>query len=397
MAQKKRTNSRKIEKNVSKAVTELSKTKGGRVFLVVVAIILLVAVGFGVYWFYFRKQGQEAERQSYPDVSGQDISVHFLEFDSIYAGDCIYIKTQSCDILIDCGARIGNLNDNVDYLNHYATDGTLEYVIVTHAHQDHYAGFIAAQYTNTIFAKYTIGTLIDFCDVSTDTEENTIYPRYLANRQKALDDGDCLHHYTAVECINDSTKNGFDVGGGYTMTILDSYYYAHPDKSNENNNSVCTLFSNGTKHFLFTGDLEEDGEEKLIERNPSLPTRVDLFKAGHHGSYTASSQALLQAVNPKTIVVTCCAGSPEYTTNNFDNQFPSQTFISNVARYTTTDEVYVTGLYTGDRSTKETDKHTSFNGNIVYMAKGNSYKVVCSASSVKLKDSEWFKQNRTWA
>ena len=36
------------------------------------------------------------------------------------------------------------------------------------------------------------------------------------------------------------------------------------------------------KNFLFTGDLEEEGEEQMMATYPNLP--VDVLKAGHHGS-----------------------------------------------------------------------------------------------------------------
>ena len=92
--------------------------------------------------------------------------------------------------------------------------------------------------------------------------------------------------------------------------------------------------------MLFTGDLEKDGEEERIKKNPELP-KVDLYKAGHHGSKTSSSEALLSVIQPKTVCICCCAGSPEYT-KNANNQFPTQDFINRIAKYT--NEIYVTTL-----------------------------------------------------
>lgn len=391
MAKKK--SSKRVQRNVKKAAQELSKTSGGRVVLVIAIILILAVVAFGVYWFYFRK-GQDAEQKSYPDVSDQDISIHFLELGNAYAGDCTYIKTESCDILIDCGSRESSVTTVVDYLNHYVTDGTLEYIIVTHAHEDHYAGFAGNGTYKSLFEYYTCQTIIDFAGVTNGKTEQAMYTRYQTALAKEVNE-EHAKHYTALQCVNqsDGASKSYDVGSGYTMTILDSYYYENVDTSNENNNSVCTLFSNGSKNYLFTGDLEKNGEKELVARN-SLP-KVDLYKAGHHGSKTSSCSELMEVIQPKTIVVCCCAGSPEYTKTN-ENQFPTQEFVTNVHSYT--DEIYVTTLYTGDSSASiDKTAYTSFNGNIVYMSKGNSYQVVCSASSTKLKDSEWFKQNRTWA
>ena len=378
---------RKKKTATQKAVQELSKTKSGRILLIVVALILIAGAIFG-YWYYKRKT-QEAEVMAFPDVSEQDISVHFLELGNKYAGDCIYIKTADSDILIDCGSRPASVQTIKTYLEHYVTDGTIEYTIVTHAHQDHYACFAGNSKNKSIFEYFDFEVVIDFAGTENNKTEQRMYQNYQAALASEVESG--ATHYTALQCVNESdgASDEYSIGAGYTMKILNSYYYEHPDTSNENNNSVCCLISNGTKNYLFTGDLESEGEEKLLTLN-TLP-EVDLFKAGHHGSKTSSSSALLSVIKPKTIVVCCCAGSPEYAKSNPtpNNVFPTQVFINNVAPHT--DEIYVTSLYV-----EKSKSFTHFNGNVVYMAKGTTYVVACSHSSVKLKNSEWFKKNRTW-
>ena len=143
--------------------------------------------------------------------------------------------------------------------------------------------------------------------------------------------------------------------------ILDSYYY-HNASNNENNNSVCVLFSHGDRHFLFTGDLERDGERKLVELN-DLP-KVELLKVGHHGSATSTHEELLKAVRPENVVITCVAGSTEYT-KNASGIFPTQSTIDRIAPYT--DRVYITSLcidFDGGR-------YASFNGTIVVKSAHN--------------------------
>ena len=75
------------------------------------------------------------------DIADADISIHFLELGNKYTGDCTYIKAGDVDILIDCGSKSNSVSTISSYLKNYVTDGVLEYVIVSHAHQDHYAGF----------------------------------------------------------------------------------------------------------------------------------------------------------------------------------------------------------------------------------------------------------------
>ena len=177
----------------------------------------------------------------------------------------------------------------------------------------------------------------------------------------------------------------FDLGSGVTMTVLDSYYY-YNHSSTENDYSVCTLFTCGEDNYLFTGDLEAAGEQKLVEMN-DLP-EVKLYKAGHHGSKTSSSDALLSVIKPEIVCVCCCCGSPEYTKTDA-NQFPTQQFVDRIAPYT--DKVYVTTLCID----YDAGKFEPMNGAIVVATDGHGSAVTCANSDKVLKEWDWFKQHRT--
>ena len=144
---------------------------------------------------------------------------------------------------------------------------------------------------------------------------------------------------------------------------------------------------------MFTGDLELEGEEKLVANN-SLD-KVKLFKAGHHGSKTSSNDCLLDVIQPEVCVVTCCAGSVEYT-QNLENTFPTQLFINRISKWT--DKVYVTtvGTIAKDDSGKWKDvSYTSLNGIVVVKVNNGLLNVECSNNNTVLKDTDWFKNNRT--
>ena len=53
--------------------------------------------------------------------------------------------------------------------------------------------------------------------------------------------------------------------------------------------------------FLFTGDLEEEGEKTLLARYPQL--RVDILKAGHHGSKDSSHPAFLRQIQANIALI----------------------------------------------------------------------------------------------
>ena len=311
------------------------------------------------------------------DIGG-NLQIHFLELGNYYTGDCVYIKAGDTDVLIDAGSKSSSVPTISAYLNQYVTDNKLEYVIVTHAHEDHYAGFAAK---NGIFDLYECEIIIDFAKTNKDSAKG-MQKNYLAKRDAEVAAG--ATHYTAQDCI-EQEKTDFVLADGITMKILDSYYYTH-DSSTENDYSVCMLLTEGENNYLFTGDLEEDGEKYLVEMN-DLP-HVVLYKAGHHGSKTSSTDELLSVITPEIVCVCCCAGSSEYTKTE-ENKFPTQAFIDRVAPYT--DQVFVTSICEND----DDKSFTSMNGNITLCSDGSRVWIVCSASDLILSETAWFEEKRT--
>ncbi len=88
--------------------------------------------------------------------------------------------------------------------------------------------------------------------------------------------------------------------GDYCEGILQ---VVHPDHRGQGKNGdSLTLFGRfGDRNFLFTGDLDLDGERKVIRKYPQL--RVDILKLGHHGSRTASGQDFLLATKPTVGII----------------------------------------------------------------------------------------------
>ena len=121
-----------------------------------------------------------------------------------YTGDSTYIKAGDVDILIDAGSRTGSATTIKSYVDQYCTDGVLEYVIATHADQDHIAGFVGNSSGSTrtgILYQYKVKTLIDFA-ITTKTTQ--VYNNYVAKRDNEVSLG--ATHYTALECYNN--ENG---------------------------------------------------------------------------------------------------------------------------------------------------------------------------------------------
>ena len=423
MATKKKTSNKKVTKKAVKTATKMAK-KNPKVFLIILLVIVIAAgAGFAVWFFVLRNNGGKSPTSSSSSSTTSEvissstssssssssesshshegeynpaletpsgISINFLEFGNHNTGDCTYIKAGDFDILIDAGSKNKNVDRLKTFINQYCTDGKLEYVIATHNHEDHISGFYNEAGRTGIFYSYQIGTLIDFALTNkTSTATTTQYGKYLRDRDARLASGDIEHHYTAAECVDNENPapKEYVITDAVKMTILDQRFY-HETSGDENNYSVCALFThNDNNHYLFTGDLEKEGEKSLVELN-TLP-HCELFKGGHHGSKTSNTDALLSVITPEVVCICCCAGNDEYT-SAVDNQFPTQTAINNIAKYT--EYIYVT--------TVTTDGHTGFasmNGDICFKSEdGDNYTVAGSNNSTILKDTDWFKDNRTW-
>lgn len=325
-------------------------------------------------------------------VKSQELSIHFIELGNKYTGDCTFVKVGNTEMLIDAGSRATSVPFIKQYIDTYCSDGKLEYVVVTHAHQDHYAGFATNNFEDSIFADFEVENIIQFAKTNQNASKG-LYKNYLEN---IAEEG--ANIYSALDCVNQTNganreyilSEEHDV----SFEILYHKYYEETAPS-ENDYSVCIQVVHGEKKFLFTGDLETEGEESLVEenkvggKNEGMLSQVELYKAGHHGSKTSSSDELLEVIKPKVVCVCCCAGSSEYTSKN-ENQFPTQAFINRVSKHTS--NIYVTTLCVNYSE----NKFESFNGNIVVCSTGTaSVSLQMSNNSTKLKDTEWFKANRT--
>ncbi len=329
-------------------------------------------------------------------VSG-DLSIHFLQLGNKYTGDCVFIQCGENDILIDAGSRNDSSTTIIDYVDNYVTDNTLEYVIATHGHEDHISAFYSTTDRVGIFEHYKVENIIDFPLTNSTATSRTVVGKYYAARDEEIANG--ANHYTALECYNNQNGGSriIQLSEGVELEILYNYYYENTDSSGENNYSVCVMINQGDNHYLFTGDLEENGEEKLVEyyqqNYEGLPHCV-LYKAGHHGSKTSSSITLMEAITPEYVCVCCCAGTSEYTDTKA-NQFPTQEFIDNVAPYTK--NVYVTSMvdnYVDKSDFSSLGTVKAMNGNIVFTASGNKISLEFSNNDLRLLDTQWFQENR---
>ena len=395
MAQKKSSSNKAaktVTKMTKKAVKKAAKKNPALVIVILIIVLaLIVGAGFLIYHFASKNKNNSnshSHDHQVTEIENPDISIYFLELGNEYTGDSTYIKAGDVDILIDAGSRNASAGTISSFVDEYCTDGKLEYVIATHAHQDHIAGFVGSKDTKGdnpeitgIFDQFVCENIIDF---NLHNTNSAIYNEYVEKRDAEVASG--AKHFTALDCWNQTNggKRKYQLTERVEMEILYQDFY-EKESDDENNYSVCVMFNNMDNHYLFTGDLEKAGEKSLVAKN-TLP-QVQLFKGAHHGSYTANTLDLLNVIKPEVVCICCCAGSDEYTSNPA-NMFPAQAAIDRLGLFT--DKIYVTTVV------DDKNKYKSLNGNILFASDGSKYAIKGSASDTILKDTEWFKANRTW-
>jgi len=233
---------------------------------------------------------EKAEYLLYEEYSRSktDLEIVFLD---IGQGDCSFIRTPSgVTILVDAGGSPYWLGDSaydpgesivVPYLKSRGIE-TLDYVIVTHPHGDHFGGMFAVlrsiKVKSFIDNGYAEGDpnykdLLDLVD-----KKNIPYEQIKENDEINIDKDIFIKVFFPPQ-------KGF---------LFDS----------TNNSSI--VFKLRYKNFstLFTGDAEEDLENYLVSRHKK-DINSTVLKVGHHGSRTSSSVRFIKTVKPEVAVIMC--------------------------------------------------------------------------------------------
>lgn len=235
-------------------------------------------------------QGREASSSVNLSNSGMSYSKTELPSDSfaevhyidVGQGDCTLIECDGHYMLIDAGE-----DDKGTYVQNYLRKqgiSFLDYLIITHNDSDHCGG------ADVIITKFDIGKIF-----MTEKNNKTAAFRNVVN---ALSYRNYAAYTPQVGLV-------YSLGNA-TFTIV------APNRTYDttNNSSIAFLFQHGSNRFLFTGDCEEDAEKDICSNG--IDVSADVYKAGHHGSKTASSQLLLNAVRPTYCVISCGMGNSYY-------------------------------------------------------------------------------------
>ncbi|WP_040207915.1 DNA internalization-related competence protein ComEC/Rec2 [Neobacillus jeddahensis] len=85
----------------------------------------------------------------------------------------------------------------------------------------------------------------------------------------------------------------------------DSEFYILSPEMNftgeRNSGSIAFVAQIGGVSWFFGGDLDQEGEERILRKSPRIA--VDVLKVGHHGSKTSSAEAFIQQLKPRVALI----------------------------------------------------------------------------------------------
>ena len=214
-----------------------------------------------------------------------EMEVHFID---VGQGDCALVLTPhghamffdtggTKDGSFDIGARV-----DIPYLLHYGIR-EVDYIFLSHAHEDHAAG--AGAILSRIPVKH----------VYTADEGRAAYARSMR-----FGDNNPL-----LSKMSRAVAGQTIVIDGVSVDILYAPPYDKMDSATGNEVSNVYRVRYGNCSFLFTGDLIKEHEEKMISMLGDLHATV--VKVPHHGSDTSSSEDFVAATSPLYAVY--CVGA----------------------------------------------------------------------------------------
>ena len=116
-----------------------------------------------------------------------------------------------------------------------------------------------------------------------------------------------------IKIVKEKKINLIVVNAGDKLNIEKDLYFniLWPDKNafiSENalnNNSIVCKLNYKNFSMIFTGDIEEIAEKKILEKYKNKPNllKADVLKVAHHGSKTSSTEEFIDAVKPKNALI----------------------------------------------------------------------------------------------
>lgn len=211
-----------------------------------------------------------------------NMKLHFID---VGQGDCTLVITdQNKKVLIDGGGTNTGFDVGKQTLLPYLLDRKivdLDFVLISHFDSDHCKG---------------IFTVLENLKV-----------KYVCVSEKGQQ---CENYNTFLQIVKSKNLKVIYLKPGDVITIdkytrLEILWTGEDEISDNiiNNFSItCSLIYHNTK-ILFTGDIEEIAEKKIVNIYKNNKLKSDILKVAHHGSKTSSTQEIINKINPKIVLI----------------------------------------------------------------------------------------------
>lgn len=200
-----------------------------------------------------------------------NFEVHYID---VGQADAALVLCDDETMLID-GGNVADSSLIVSYLNK-RNISHLDYVIGTHAHEDHIGGLSGALSVATAGKVYAPKTEAD----------SKAYQNFKSKVQAQ-----------GLQITNPTPNETFTLGSSSVRILAP----ITESVSDINNTSIILKITYGSTSFLFTGDAEREEEQDIINKGYDLSATV--LKVGHHGSENSTSYVFLREVMPEYAII----------------------------------------------------------------------------------------------
>jgi len=264
---------------------------------------LAISIALVSLAFYFESQqgarSRRPKRRKPPpvttfakDTGGRELIVRVLD---VGQGDAIYIRNGSSKVLIDGGPTEAVLGRYLDSLR--LNNTTIDVVILTHQHLDHYSGLRELFRTRRhIHVRYFFENKDPAPAATLAQLRDSILSR--------MDHDSLIYRDTDDPCSDGRSSCTITMNGGAKLHILAPM----PNGTGPNNRSaVVKLVGPDSASFTMwlAGDAERDEIDWFrragYDRDPGM--QVEVMKADHHGSCNGVTPQYLALTRPKWVAV----------------------------------------------------------------------------------------------
>jgi competence protein ComEC len=208
-------------------------------------------------------------------------------------GDAVLVRNDSSVVLIDGGPDAAALGRHLDALG-LGHDATIDLVVLSHAHADHYAGLLE------LFRSRRHLTVRFFVE-NGDPSANAGLRRLRDSVAARVRAGTLRYRDADDPCADGRPLCTFTLRGGARLHVL------RPDPSGDGPNDRSTAVKLVSADSGFAIWLAGDAEQRAIAwferefgRAPGLD--VDVLKANHHGSCNGVTRSYLASTSPALVV-----------------------------------------------------------------------------------------------